>query len=388
MLERAALLASSWFPHAIGQALSYLIGLANDLQKADGELFKSFKDALPHFSAGPMAFYKQFLAEEPTAEAAEGDGQDGQDGDAQQEVVANSELDRIKEKMCKAGSCLVDLCYGVHVGLYDGDFKTMCFGGDVGQTVFAAIALDAKDEQKKTACNFLRTVRDLLRLLNLAANRSVAPVSDAGALAPGLSVRALARRRSEEEDADSSRLKEEAREATWRQVVAARKKYVTFSTVKAVTEDAYVGAFKSCGAVFKFAGVTNESHRFFMASGDLWGETADEPWSQSSPPHSDEWTTVCKFLGSRDGPVDFCLAFDGRERSTRRIQEDVLGKKASVSELWLIFKGSFGKALGSSLRTRNTVLSANHIENGCLCLPVARSKLKISKREDNFSGMQ
>jgi hypothetical protein len=49
-----------------------------------------------------------------------------------------------------------------------------------------------------------------------------------------------------------------------------------------------------------------------------------------------------------------------------------------------VFKGNFGKVLGSSLRMRNTVLSANRIENGCRCLPVARSKLKIVKRENNF----
>jgi hypothetical protein len=84
--------------------------------------------------------------------------------------------------------------------------------------------------------------------------------------------------------------------------------------------------------------------------------------------------------------VDFCLAFDGRERSTRGIQDQVLGKKATVSELWLVFKGSFGKSLGTNLRTRHTVLSANHIENGCIVLPVARNKLKISKRDDNFQA--
>ena len=345
MLECAALLASSWFPHAIGQALSYLIGLANDLQKADSELFKSFKEALPHFNAGPMAFFKQFLAEEPAAEAAEGDGQDGQDGDAQQDEIGNSELDRIKVKMCKAGSSLVDLCYGVHAGLYDGDFKTMCLGGEVGQTVNAVIALDAKDDQKKNACNFLKCVRELLRLLNLAANRSVAPAPDVGSSAPSLSVRLLARRRSEEEDADASKLQKEARESTWKQVVSTRKKYVTFSTVKAVTVDAFVGAFKSCGAVHKFAGVLNEAHRLIVASGDLWAETADEPWCQASPPHSDEWTTACQFLAGRDGPVDFSLAFDGRDRSTRQIQDAVLGKK-TVSELWLVYKWQFRKGVG------------------------------------------
>ena len=369
----------------------YLEGLAADCMKTDGKIFKSLGQAIVHFNGGALPFYEEFIFEEGEAPCGtmEVEGED----DALNEKAAQEDDDRkasrlggVKENMCKSGMLFADLRHGVHIGKFDADFKAMCYvdrGSEPSLTVQAVIEASDKSEDKSQGYEFLKFNRELVRLINLAQNRSVAPVA-AGGSAPALSVRALARQRSNP-DEDGARMQEE-RDSTWRSVIQQRKKFVTLSAPKdgATLDAALPAAFRQCGAVHKFTGTINESHRVFVASAELYHEFKEEPWTQSSPPPADAWTTICKFVSSQNGPVDFGLVSDGRDRSTRRVQEDAFGAKGdsvtAVNEIWVLYKGGgrLGKLVGHACKT---VLSSNHVEAALLRVPVARNKLKINKRE-------
>ena len=371
----------------------FLEGLSADCLKMDAAMFKSLGQAMPHFNGGALAFYKEFIFEDEEEDARktmEVDGEDDVAPPAEEEADGGvSKLGCIKENMCKSGMLFVDLCHGVHAGKFDADFKAMCYtdrGSEPSQTVQAAIAAAARSESQNY--EFLKMTKELVRLMNLAQNRSIAPVE--GNSAPALSVRALARQRSNPEE-DGDRTKEE-RDSTWRQVTSHRKKFATLSALKAdMIEGGVTAAFRSCGPVNKFTGIVNESHRLFVASAELWHENKEEPWTQSSPPTPELWTTACKFVSSQTGPVDFGMAFDGRCRATRRVQEDAFDgpdgrvatarkQSTNVNEIWVVYKGRrAGKLLGR--QSRSTVLSANHVEGALMHLPVARNKLVVSKRE-------
>ena len=111
----------------------------------------------------------------------------------------------------------------------------------------------------------------------------------------------------------------EARNRVWKQVQNERKKYVTFSCPKGYGKDNLIAALKASGKVYTFSGQLNSNHRLFCGSADLLQEGGDEPWMNSTEPKADSWKGICDFMGSLTGSTDFCILFDGRMRSIRRI---------------------------------------------------------------------
>ena len=166
------------------------------------------------------------------------------------------------------------------------------------------------------------------------------------------------------------------RERQWK--LNERKKYVSFAVPPKWDKDSLMAAFRASGKVFAHKGSLNSSHRLICASADLFHECEKEPWSQQSKPCVSTWKDICEFCCSLSGSEDFIMLFDGRMRDVRRVHEDNVLSFSFAEEATIMYQGG---CLPRAGRTRKVPLSAKKVETVAMRFPVARSKIRASKKE-------
>lgn len=223
-------------------------------------------------------------------------------------VVPAGPLGAVKESFNKTTGQLFDLLLDLMSGKYFSDCQSLA--GEHTTLVKALAELPDKDSSG------LELLKELHLLTGLFEGHMSKSVSGTGAIpAPSL-LSQLSAGSQLNSDHDHER------ERTWKLVQSERRKLVSFSVPKTWSKDNLLTAFRACGKVFAHNGVLNTSHRLFVASADLVTEQGDEPWLYSSMPPAGLWKEVLGFAAaSATGTSDFVMAFDGRMREIRRIND-------------------------------------------------------------------
>eukprot|EP00435_Cladocopium_sp_Y103_P066722 s117_g29.t1 len=302
----------------------------------------------------PMNLWTEFLKPQMEAQSDEGVGED----DPDPVDVPESALDSLKSSFNKATGALLELIFDLMRGSY---FQACIDLSSISEKLPKLVAMESQGGNASDAVDLSKDLKKLVQHVVLVVQNydtNVKSVSGGSLPAPPL-IQTLGSDGLKDEEA-------EARNRIWKQVQSERRKYVTFSCPKGYGKDNLISALKASGKVYTFSGQLNSNHRLFCGSADLLEEGGTEPWMNSTEPKADTWKGICEFMGSLTGPTDFSILFDGRMRPIRRINEDMLLNMPQTEEVAVIYSGG---------------CLARALESAVLRFPVARSRLKICKKQ-------
>ena len=256
----------------------------------------------------PTQCWAEFL--KPQLESQSDEGVQGED-DPDPVDIPESALDSLKSGFNKATGALLDFIFD----LMRGSYLQACIDlSSSSEKLPELVALESQGGNAPDPPDLSKDLKKLIQHIVLVVQNfdtNVKSVSGSSLPAPPL-IQTLGADNLKDEEA-------EARNRVWKQVQSERKKYVTFSSPKGYGKDNLIAALKASGKVYTFSGQLNSNHRLFCGSADLLQEGGNEPWMNSTEPKADIWKGICDFMGSMTGSTDFCILFDGRMRSIRRI---------------------------------------------------------------------
>ncbi len=358
-------------PGALGTALGrrQLVALVaswvEDLKESpQGQsLHGELSEVLPMF-AGYASYEKAFpmTAAAPSSEPADSSlaapqGQD--DGAASDDEDA---VDKVKRRFHNSVThSAINFLYDVLAGVHDDAIK---------EAVRGASLRDAKWMESGA----LAGLRDIFR--SLTAHRAMVQLSGGP---PAPEARTLQRYKSEAHDeAEEAELQKE-RADTWRQVVGLRKKFVTFTSIRAKSHLDIQAAFERT-AFFKMGQEmkAGEAHRLFVFSADLFAETQPQPWA-TPPAWQEAAQAAVQFAVQQRGPGDLLLFCDGRSRFCRRTVEKLAEDCRFPAEVFVIYSPT--PRLG-----RRVAWAGNNAEVILASFPVNRTLLAARERDGSFNA--
>lgn len=289
----------------VPQAFAYAEKLVAKLPEADAQKAGAvLRDLL-----NPTQCWAKFLQPQNEGSSAAGFHEDDENLDEEQAVVVPAgPLCTVKEGFNKATGQLFDLLLELMSGKYYSDCQSLA-----GQSITLVKALADLNDSDSDEVELLKQLHVLTGMFEGHTSKSV---SASGAIpAPSLLTQLSANSQLNSDH-------DHERERAWKLVQSERRKLATFSAPKTWSKDSLLTSFRACGKVFGHNGVLNSSHRLFVASADLIIEQGDEPWLTSSMPPAGLWKEVLGFAAaSATGASDFVIAFDGRMREIRRIND-------------------------------------------------------------------
>ena len=259
----------------------------------------------------PVTCWENFLHEADSDQGAVGE-EDLEMEDAAR-AVPQSKIAQVKENFNKSIGMLLDLLLELMSGKFYKDCCRLASGEDGLAKALTQAQNSAEAANNEAAsCSLITQLKVIVEKFD-NTNKSVGPSSAAPAPSLLASLASVGDSPAAEEIAE--------RERQWKVVQTERRKFVSFSVPRAVTKDALLGAFRSCGKVFSHKGSLNSSHRLVCASADLLTEDGTEPWSTPTKPLEDKWKEICNFTSCMSGTEDFIVVFDGRMREVRRMND-------------------------------------------------------------------
>jgi hypothetical protein len=322
-----------------------------------------------HFSS-PLVFASSFLManEEDDTNAVDSQDQEaeGRDGDMTDNANATTNstlLEEMKQDVSKGAAMWLDTLHGVYSGKFLSCLQTLAA---TSRSLPAVLGMKESEDQQEKNMPLSIAIRETKRLLNTMrrglATELIVPNQIVGKMELADAAGGT--------EADMAEIAAE-RERIWVKAVAARKKFATLSVPRAYTRDGIMACFKNCGQVYK----TNCGTRLFVASADLFSESAGEPWAEGSTPDATTWQEVLKFMKEMNAASDIACVFDGRMRTVRRAHEDAF---QDAQEVVVLYKPDEKTRVG---RTRRVAFSSQDVEMCHLTFAQSKTKLKLQKRE-------
>jgi hypothetical protein len=327
----------------------------------DDQLRPAFQD--------PLAYYNKFCTpakvrhDDDQAQAAEESVVE--EGDSSTDTVA-AFVAGLPQFAQGAG----EIINAIYCGEHDADLKLLAAEPDVAKAV--GQCLDDAGPKVEIA----KRLREWMR----ASSTSTSMVSADKAL-PGLSVRQLARLSSDAGGVSPEERRDaiaQERSDLWKKAKEVRQKYVQFAIVKTKSADAISQLVNKAGSISQAKAKLNESHRAFVCSMDLLGEADTTPWANTYTPKGPYVDACLAYMATREGNADFCFAFDGRNRTSRRVLEDTFSKCKHTQEIWIVYRLS-----GSSTAASRKVSFASQAREAVqVKLPCPRVRLTAKDRSE------
>ena len=318
-------------------------------------LAKELQEVLWHF-----AYYRRYKvkfgdaeAEVPADRSGNGDPANPAASRGQGEKSEDDVVEKFKkEYQNKVSQLLINFLYDLLSFHYD-----------------KHLAEGMKDTAVKDICwqdlNGLQALREIHRTLQL--HKTAQELQQTG---PPVT-RELARFASEPSDPQDEEKKKE-RQAAWKDAQGQRRKFVHVGTSRCATKQQLQTAFEK-SSVYNFQGKAGESHRLFIFSAELWGETPTAPWGNS--PDLSGADVALSWVCSQTGPTDVVLLCDGRSRTCRKTLEEAAKDSRHLHEEWIIYKPT--KRLG-----RRVVFGADNKEMLLVSMPVPRTQMTTMPRQE------
>ena len=274
--------------------------------------------------------------------------------------IDENQLTIFIEGMPKAYSAAAELLFALYVGEHDADIKLVAAEVDVR---VAVEQLDAK------LGDVGRKIREIMKLGSTSVS-----VVEAGKEQAPLSLRALARANSGGgSDAAHGQAMQEERDRLWERAKIQRQKWVQLVSLKTVTKDGIAVALSKAKVCHDFKGVMNESHRGFIMSMDLLGESQTEPWKELWTAKGAYVEAALQYMISQTKPFDLSFCFDGRSRLSRHVAEHAISTAGvNIEELWIVYKSSDPK--------KRTTMGSKNKETVLAVVPGGRGRMQVKER--------
>ena len=287
---------------SIAEVFEYVEKLLARLPESDSDkAAKVLEDILD-----PAKCWEKFLKPDDKSSLPDCFQEEDLDDDEDVVVVPAGPMASVKEGFNKATGMLFDLLLEVISGKHFADCQELA----KEPLIVAKLLSEMEGGKAEDAVELLKQLHLITTMFDGAATKSVS--GNTAVPAPSLLTQLSA-----EGEIDGER------ERAWKAVQAERRKLVSFSVPKTWTKDALLASFRGCGKVFQHNGILNTSHRLFIASADLITEQGEEPWINPTPPPNQLWQEIVGgFLSpAATGSADFLIAFDGRMREIRRLND-------------------------------------------------------------------
>jgi len=364
----------SWIAVACTQRIIVLHvqNIVHNLTDVDKTLADRMKEKILPAFASPLEFHRTFPLEKDEVSEALRQSETGTDEgttDAGAEVQAQTStgdlfMFRLSDTFPRSACLLAEFLKKVFDGTYSMPLQTLCNEKD-------ALAELTKLELDLGAMS--KDLREVLRSFT-----ALESVSAANANAPKATLKELVRRSSDGgEDAAAAQAE---REDIWKKVGAKRKSLATLALCKKVSAESLQEVFNLQGSgVRAFKGVLNESHRLFVVSCDLMGQSEKKPFLNSFSPDGKHFNEVLEFMTKQRDLTDIVLAFDGLDRTSRRRIKDSLMKLPCAAEIVVVYTQSPNQNFA-----RKSFFGAKTTEVGCIVMPTNRGKLVV--KDKAFGG--